>query len=79
MTINTIAGERARLGLNQEQLGNILGKGRSTVVRWESDPTVITGEYLCKLANLFGCSTDYILGLTDERVPKQPHVSSQKT
>lgn len=68
---NNIAGERARLGLSQEQLAEKLNiKDRKTIMRWESDPMGITGENLCKLSNLFGCSIEYILGLTEERVPK---------
>ncbi|MBR3234586.1 MAG: helix-turn-helix transcriptional regulator [Atopobiaceae bacterium] len=68
--VNNIESERRRLGLTQEELGVKLGKGRSTIVRWEADPFTITGTYLVQLAQLFECSTDYLLGLTAERVPQ---------
>ena len=59
------------MGLTQTQLAEKLGvKDRKTIMRWESDPMCISGENLCKLSKLFDCSIEYILGLTDERVPK---------
>lgn len=67
--VNTIASERARIGLSQNKLASMIDKDRKTIIRWESDPLSITGENLCKLSKLFNCSVDYLLGLTDERVP----------
>lgn len=67
--INAIASERKRLGLSQTDLGEKVGKDRSTVARWESDPTSMGIQSLLQLAKLFNCSVDYLLGLSDERVP----------
>ena len=67
---NTIASERKRIGLTQSELGEKLGKDRSTISRWESDPSILTGESLSQLSDLFGCTTDYLLGRSEERVPK---------
>ncbi len=66
---NTIASERKRLGMTQDELAEKVGRKRSTIVRWEGDPTLVRGVMLCKLADIFGCSVDYILGLTEERMP----------
>lgn len=66
---NTIAVERKRLGMTQSDLAKEFGKDRSTIARWEADPSVLTGANLHKLSDLFGCTTDYILGRTEERVP----------
>ena len=68
--MNNIESERRRLGLTQEELGVLVGKGRATIIRWEADPLCITGTYLVKLAELFKCSIDYLLGLTSERTPQ---------
>lgn len=68
--VNTIASERKRLGLTQAELGERVGKDRSTIGRWESDCTHIEAEYLYKLSKLFQCSVDYLLGLTPERTPQ---------
>ena len=67
---NTIASERKRLGLTQAQLGEKIGKDRSTIGRWEANPNPIEAEYLYKLAEIFQCSIDYLLGLTKERTPR---------
>ncbi len=67
---NTIASERKRLGLSQAQLGEMMGRDRATISRWETDPMSVSGSILCKLARIFNCSIDYLLGLTEERTPK---------
>ncbi len=67
--MNAIASERKRLGWSQTDLGEKIQKDRSTVARWEADPTSMGIQSLLALAQLFKCSTDYLLGLTDERVP----------
>ena len=72
---NTIASERKRLGLSQKDLGGMLGKNRSTIARWEADPSVITVEYLEKMVNIFGCSLDYLLGRVEERTPMTKAIS----
>lgn len=68
--MNAIASERARLGMSQDDLAQKVGKGRGTIIRWEANPASISGNYLIQLAALFGCSIDYLLGLTSERVPR---------
>lgn len=66
---NTIASERKRLGLSQQGLGEMLGKDRSTIARWEADPSSVTVKYLEMMVGIFGCSLDYLLGRVDERTP----------
>jgi transcriptional regulator with XRE-family HTH domain len=67
---NAIASERVRLGLSQSELGEMVGKDRSQISRIESNPLSIDGQMLCKLSRIFKCSADYLLGLSEERVPK---------
>lgn len=67
--VNTIASERTRMGLSQSQLAEKMGRQRSTIARWESDPLSLSGSVLCELSDMFGCSIDYLLGRTEERVP----------
>ena len=64
---NTIASERIRMGLSQEQLAEKVGKSRAVIARWEKNPSAIDGTYLCMLADMFGCSVDYLMGRTPER------------
>ena len=67
--LNTIASERTRLGLSQEEFAARIGKSRGTIVRWESNVAALDGETLCNLAEIFGCSIDYLLGRSEYRVP----------
>lgn len=64
---NRIASERVMLGLSQQQLANELGVDRATVSRWEKHGKV-PERYLIQLRSLFGCSIDWIVGVTDERL-----------
>lgn len=66
---STIVSERARLGMTQDDLAQELGVSRSTIVRWENDPSSITLKYLELMLDLFGCSAEYVLGRCAERVP----------
>lgn len=70
---NCVASERARLGLSQERLAEQLGVSRQTVASWErmQDLSVIRHSSMKKMLQAFGCSEDYLLGKTDERLPKE--------
>lgn len=67
---NTIGSERTRLGLSQDQLGEMMGKDRATIGRWEKNPGSVDGAALIKLSQIFGCTVDYLLNLTPERTPR---------
>lgn len=62
-----IASERKRLGLRQEDLAEELKVSKSTVARWEQNITPPFGDKLVEMHKLFGCTVDYLLGITDER------------
>lgn len=65
--MKNIASERVRLGLTQGSLADLLGVTRQTVLRWENGKSKPPTSAVYMMANLFGCSTDYLLGITDER------------
>ena len=65
--MRNIASERVRIGLTQEGLAEQLGVARQTVLRWENGKTNPPTSAVYMMANLFGCSTDYLLGITDVR------------
>ena len=67
VNMRNIASERVRLGLTQEGLADQLGVARQTVLRWENGKTTPPTSAVYMMANIFGCSTDYLIGLTDER------------
>lgn len=65
---------RMKKGLSQAQLAKILNIDRTTINKYESGKNK-PNRYVGKLADLFGVSADYILGLDDqegkEKVPPE--------
>jgi len=59
--------ERIRIGLTQRQLAEIIGVTELTIGKYEQNPQQASGRNLIKLADLFDCSVDYLLGRTEER------------
>ncbi len=52
---------RKHIGKNQTELGRLLGVAQNTISCWENGVVDIDTESLKKLADLFGCTVDYIL------------------
>lgn len=57
-----IAMLRKGKNITQEQLAEILGVSRQSVSRWEMDQAFPETEKLIRLAVLFSCSIDFLLG-----------------
>lgn len=66
--MNNIASERVKHNLTQEDLAERLGVVSRTIRSWEKDETSVPSSKACEMAQMFGCSVDYLFGLTDERL-----------
>ena len=55
---------RRKLSLSQEQLADMLGVSSQAVSRWETAATYPDMELLPLLAQIFGCTTDALLGVS---------------
>lgn len=65
--MNSIASEHVRIGLSQEELASKLDlKSRATIAAYENGGEIPSSK-LVAMAQLFHCSTDYLLGLSDNR------------
>ncbi len=51
--------------LSNMKLGKAIGVGDTTICRWENGVSDIKSKEIIKLAQFFGVSTDYLLGLED--------------
>lgn len=51
--------------LSTMKLGKLIGVSDVSISRWENQIHDIRGEELFKLAQVFGVSTDYLVGLED--------------
>ena len=59
--------ERYRAGLTIKEAARAAGVHQNTLVRWErgeADPRAIN---LVNLSKLYGCTPEYLLGMTDDR------------
>lgn len=64
---NRLISLRKERGLTQEDLANIIQKKRSTVSGYETEGKEPDLETVCLLAEYFGVSSDYLLGMSAYR------------
>ena len=57
---------RMSRGLNQVELAKIFNVTKQSVSNWENENIMPSVDMLVKIANYFGVSTDYLLGLTEK-------------
>lgn len=72
MKVKTIFGTRFRelreeANLSQRQLGENLGTTKTTINRYENDLREPEFATLIQIAQYFGVSADYLLGIKDSR------------
>ena len=58
---------RLSRGLNQVEFAKILCVTKQCISNWENDNVVPSIDMLCKIADYFGVSTDYLLGRREKR------------
>ena len=63
---------RMEKGITQKELADRLHISRATIAGYESLGKEPDGEKLCALADFFGVSVDYLLGVTDSRELTSP-------
>ena len=56
---------RVNSGMNQVQLAKRLGVTKSAVNSWETGTNSPSLSFIIKLAQIFGVSTDYLLGVNE--------------
>lgn len=61
MKYPNIEAERARKGMSQDELAEKLGVTRKTIFNWSQNGN-IPASALISMADIFGCSIDYLLG-----------------
>ena len=66
---NNIAAERARAGIRRAELAEATGFTVHQLRSWEEGKTQMNGEQIIALARFFNVSSDFLLGLSDYRLP----------
>ena len=59
---------RKNKNINQQKLSNYLGYGYTAVANYESGRNEPAIDTLCKIAEYFDVTVDYLIGLSDEPV-----------
>lgn len=67
MAENRIGSERTRMRMTQAELAKLVDVTDKTLSVWEQNNERCPTQKIKKLAGIFGCSTDYLLGMSDER------------
>ena len=70
LTTKPLASERVRAGMTQEEAALSFGCSVKSLCFYENNVRDLPPEIANAAADLFGCSTDYLYGRTDERLPR---------
>ena len=62
-----IKAERVMKGLTQEQFAKEMKVTTYTAQKWEYGKTNIPCSVICRIADFFGCSVDWLLGRSERR------------
>lgn len=63
MVLPIIEAERIKRQMSRDELAKALGVSRRTISNWQNGSTELPLSKLLSLAQMWGCSTDYLLGL----------------
>lgn len=66
MLIERIEAERKREGMSLEELAHMVGVTKQSYLNWKNGAKVPAVK-LAEIAKVLNCSTDYLLGLTEQR------------
>lgn len=69
--MNRIKQLRNEKNINQDVLAKLLGLEIAGISKLETGRVPLKDEYIVKLAEYFGVSTDYLLGKSDIRNPEE--------
>jgi len=79
MPRNRLKELREKFGLSQIELGNRLGVTQQSVFAWERGKTSPQIQTAITLAQFYGVSLDYLLGLSDNpQAEKEPAISDDE-
>ena len=69
-TVNRLRDLRNDLDLSQAEFCKLINEQTTTYARWEQNPQSMKVPAVIKLAKFHNVSTDYLLGLTNDKSKK---------
>lgn len=67
MTNIRMLAERKRLGMTTQEVADAIGVHQNTYINWETGDSTPMSDNLMRLACLYSCSAEYLLGIADGR------------
>ena len=61
---------RAERNMKQSDLAKLLNLSPSAISNYEQGIREMDAEAICKLCDIFNCTADYVLGISDLRTPE---------
>ncbi len=69
---------RTERNLTQEELGKYIGVSGQSINNWENDRRKYDLKAILKLSDFFNVTTDYLLGLSEDKKPIEDITERQK-
>ncbi|MFP5109681.1 helix-turn-helix domain-containing protein [Neobacillus sp. C211] len=69
---------RKASGMNQQELGEKIGVAKSTIAGYEKGFRKPKIKVINELAEIFHTSADYLLGISNDKTPKEPSKDIEK-
>ena len=69
---------RIARNMNQVEFARILNVTKQCISNWENDNVMPSIDMLCKIADAFNVSTDYLLGRKEERTVNVSKLSEEQ-
>ena len=70
---------RKEKGISQSELAKVIHVSQQTITAWENGKAEPSSSYIASIANFFGVSTDYLLGLSNSKTKDDPYSADLKT
>lgn len=67
MVLPIIEAERIKHRMSRDELASTLGVSKRTVTNWQNGSTELPLSKLLLMAQMWNCSTDYLLGMDDSQ------------
>lgn len=77
MTVNRLKELRETRGMKQIELASLLCVEQQTISRYESGVRDMSPDTIARVCRIFGCTADYLLGLSSRREPEISALDAQ--
>lgn len=70
---------RGKRSMTMEELGKKLGVTKTAIFNWENENRTPDKDSIIRISELFGVTTDYLLGVSDRKKIETPYYINEDT